>query len=39
MKEFTHTHEKGVRMVDVGSKPVLRRTATDEGHILLSEDK
>ncbi|WP_320056886.1 cyclic pyranopterin monophosphate synthase MoaC [Methanothermobacter thermautotrophicus] len=38
MKEFTHTHEKGVRMVDVGSKPVLRRTATAEGHILLSED-
>ncbi|MDI6818987.1 MULTISPECIES: cyclic pyranopterin monophosphate synthase MoaC [Methanothermobacter] len=38
MKEFTHTDEKGVRMVDVGSKPVVRRTATAEGHILLRED-
>lgn len=38
MKGFTHTDGKSVRMVDVGSKAVVRRTATAEGHISLTED-
>jgi len=38
MKRFSHLNGNSVRMVDVGSKAVVRRTATAEGHISLSED-
>jgi cyclic pyranopterin monophosphate synthase len=34
-KSFTHLSEKGVRMVDVGDKPILNRTATAKGSIYL----
>jgi len=38
MKTLTHVDsEGGARMVDVGAKPVVRRTARAEGSILLSE--
>lgn len=38
MKKFTHLKGDSVHMVDVGSKAVVRRTATAEGHISLTED-
>ena len=34
-KEFTHLSENGVKMVEVGAKPVVRRTATAKGKINL----
>ncbi|MEY3459383.1 MAG: molybdenum cofactor biosynthesis protein MoaC [Planctomycetota bacterium] len=36
MTEFTHlSHDGAVRMVDVGDKPVTRRTAVAEGQVLM----
>jgi cyclic pyranopterin phosphate synthase len=36
MPEFTHlSHDGAVRMVDVGDKPVARRTAVAEGQVLM----
>ena len=34
-KEFTHLSEKGVKMVEVGDKEIVRRTATAKGKINL----
>ena len=34
-KEFTHLSEKGVKMVEVGNKAVVKRTATAKGKINL----
>jgi cyclic pyranopterin phosphate synthase len=34
-KEFTHLSEKGVKMVEVGDKEVVKRTATARGRINL----
>ena len=34
-KEFTHLSDKGVKMVEVGNKAVLKRTATANGKINL----
>lgn len=37
MKKLSHTDDKGkARMVDVGAKPLQKRTAKAQGHILLS---
>ncbi|KAF5079774.1 Cyclic pyranopterin monophosphate synthase 2 [anaerobic digester metagenome] len=36
-KTFTHLTEGGVHMVEVGDKPVVRRTATARGKIYLKE--
>ena len=37
-KKFTHLTSSGVHMVEVGDKPVLRRTAVARGIITLQED-
>ncbi|AXV37031.1 MAG: cyclic pyranopterin monophosphate synthase MoaC [Methanobacterium sp. BRmetb2] len=34
-KEFTHLSDEGVRMVEVGEKPVVRRKAVSRGKIYL----
>ena len=34
-KEFTHLSKKGVKMVDIGEKPVSKRTAKAKGKIYL----
>ncbi len=34
-KEFTHLSEKGVKMVEVGDKEIVKRTATAKGKINL----
>lgn len=34
-KEFTHLSEKGVNMVEVGNKAIIKRTATAKGKINL----
>lgn len=34
-KEFTHLSDKGVKMVEVGNKAVVKRTATAKGKINL----
>ncbi len=36
-KSLTHISSKGVRMVEVGDKPVIRRTALARGRIYLKE--
>jgi cyclic pyranopterin phosphate synthase len=36
-KEFTHLSNKGVHMVEVGKKPVVKRTATAMGKIYLKD--
>lgn len=36
-KSLTHISSKGVRMVEVGDKPVIRRTALAKGRIYLKE--
>lgn len=36
-KSLTHISSKGVRMVEVGDKPVIRRTAWARGRIYLKE--
>ncbi|MDI9614219.1 cyclic pyranopterin monophosphate synthase MoaC [Methanothermobacter sp.] len=38
MKKFSHLNGESVQMVDVGSKAIVRRTATAEGHIFLTKD-
>jgi len=39
MKELTHIDDQGkARMVDVGDKPAIKRTATATGYIQLDED-
>jgi molybdenum cofactor biosynthesis protein MoaC len=37
-KSFTHLSEKGVHMVEVSEKPVVKRTAVARGKIYLSKD-
>jgi len=37
-KEFTHLSDKGVKMVEVGNKADVKRTATAKGKINLSSD-
>ena len=37
-KSFTHLSEKGVHMVEVSDKPVVKRTAVTRGKIYLSRD-
>lgn len=38
MPDFTHFNEQGrARMVDVGEKPISRRTATAAGRVLVNE--
>jgi cyclic pyranopterin phosphate synthase len=37
-KEFTHLTEKGVKMVEVGDKEVVKRTATAKGKINLQSN-
>lgn len=37
-KSFTHLSKKGVHMVEVSDKPVVKRTAIARGKIYLSED-
>jgi len=37
-KEFTHLSKSGVKMVEVGNKPVVKRTATAKGKIHLQRD-
>ena len=37
-KEFTHLSEKGVKMVEVGDKEIVRRTATAKGKINLQNN-
>ncbi len=37
-KEFTHLSKKGVQMVEVGEKPVVKRTATVRGKIYLQNN-
>ena len=38
MSDFTHFNEQGrAKMVDVGEKPVSRRTATAAGRVLVNE--
>lgn len=36
-KEFTHITNKGVHMVDVSNKPVIKRTALAQGSICLQK--
>ena len=39
MKKLSHTDDKGkANMVDVGNKPVQKRTAKAQGHITLSKE-
>jgi cyclic pyranopterin phosphate synthase len=39
MLKLTHTDDKGkANMVDVGNKPVQKRSAKAKGHIILSEE-
>ena len=39
MAQFSHLDEEGAaRMVDVGGKPVIRRTATAAGRVLMSHE-
>jgi cyclic pyranopterin monophosphate synthase len=39
MPQLSHTDDKGkANMVDVGDKPVQKRSASAEGHITLSEE-
>jgi cyclic pyranopterin phosphate synthase len=39
MPKLTHTDDKGkANMVDVGNKPVQKRSAKAKGHIILSEE-
>jgi len=38
VKEFTHLSNTGVKMVEVGNKAVLRRTATAKGKIFLQKN-
>ena len=37
-KEFTHLSKSGVKMVEVGNKAVVKRTATAKGKIHLQRD-
>jgi cyclic pyranopterin monophosphate synthase len=37
-KKLTHLSSKGVRMVEVGDKPVVKRTALASGNIYLKEE-
>jgi cyclic pyranopterin monophosphate synthase len=37
-KEFTHLSDKGVKMVEVGDKAVVKRTATAKGKINLQNN-
>ncbi len=37
-KKLTHLSSKGVRMVEVGDKPVVKRTALARGNIYLKEE-
>lgn len=37
-KTFTHLSEKGVHMVEVSDKPVVKRTAVSRGKIYLNKD-
>jgi cyclic pyranopterin monophosphate synthase len=37
-KSFTHLSEKGVHMVEVSDKPVVKRTAVTSGKIYLNKD-
>ena len=37
-KEFTHLSDKGVKMVEIGNKADVKRTATAKGKINLSSD-
>ena len=37
-KEFTHLTPKGVHMVEVGDKPIIKRTALARGKINLQEE-
>jgi len=37
-KKFTHLTKGGVHMVEVGDKPVVKRTALAKGNIYLKED-
>ncbi len=37
-KEFTHLSKKGVHMVEVSDKPVVKRTAVSRGKICLNEE-
>ena len=37
-KSFTHLSEKGVHMVEVSDKPVVKRTAVAQGKIYLNKD-
>jgi cyclic pyranopterin monophosphate synthase len=37
-KEFTHLTQSGVHMVEVGDKPVIKRTALARGKIILNNE-
>ena len=37
-KEFTHLTQSGVHMVEVGDKPIIKRTALARGKIKLQEE-
>jgi len=37
-KEFTHLSKSGVHMVEVGNKPIVKRTALARGKIYLKEE-
>lgn len=37
-KEFTHLSKKGVHMVEVSDKPVVKRTAVSRGKIYLNKE-
>ncbi|MBI4813592.1 MAG: cyclic pyranopterin monophosphate synthase MoaC [Methanobacterium sp.] len=37
-KEFTHLTKSGVHMVEVGDKPVIKRTALARGKIILNKE-